>query len=75
MLWDFKELVSEKEMGRWSHFDFSFEDQYSADASGSESWGSSQPYSLYSEILSTDFLFTKLQKDVIEQWFSASAAY
>ena len=37
--------------------------------------GSSQPYSLCSEILSTDFLFTKLQKDAIEQWFSASAAY
>ena len=34
---DFKGLVSEKEMGRWSLFDFSFEDQPSADASGYES--------------------------------------
>lgn len=61
-------------MGRWSLFDFSFEDQPSANASGYESLRIQPAIFSVLKILSTDFLFTKLQKDAIEQWFSASAA-
>lgn len=61
ILWGFKELVSDKEMDRRSRFDFTFEDEPSADALGRESWGSCQPPSPWLlRMESTDLLFPQV---------------